>query len=95
MKKILLFLLITLCSCNQNNSAFELSKIIEQFENYDNNNKEKSPLGNYSEESIKSYALYLCIFVFVNSYLTFLFSPNSFTSWTGISIAGKGIISPC
>ena len=58
MKKILLFLLITLFSCNQNNSAFELSKIIEQFENYDNNNKEKSPLGNFSEESIKSYALF-------------------------------------
>ena len=58
MKKILLFLLITLFSCNQNNSTFKLIKIIEQFENYDNDNKEKSPLGNYTEESIKNYALF-------------------------------------
>ena len=58
MKKILLLLLITLFSCNQNNSAFNLSKIIDQFENYDNGNKEESPLGNYTEESIKSYALF-------------------------------------
>ena len=58
MKKILLFILITLISCNKNNSSSELSKIIKQFENYDSNTKEKSPLGDYSEENIKKYALF-------------------------------------
>ncbi len=58
MKKILLFLLISFISCNKNNSASELSKIIKQFENYDSNAKEKSPLGDYSEENIKKYALF-------------------------------------
>ncbi len=58
MKKILLFILVTFISCNNNNSASELSKIIKQFENYDSNTKEKSPLGDYSEENIKKYALF-------------------------------------
>ena len=58
MKKILLFILIIFISCNKNNSASELSRIIKQFENYDSNTKEKSPLGDYSEENIKKYALF-------------------------------------
>ena len=58
MKKILLFILITFFSCNQNNSDSQLTRIIKQFENYDSDTKEKSPLGDHSEESIKKYALF-------------------------------------
>ena len=58
MKKILLIILITFFSCNQNNSDSQLKKIIKQFENYKSDSEEDFPLGDYSEESIKKYALF-------------------------------------